>query len=97
MVLDGGVCSAAGCSQASWNLGGQLDAECIHAEVCVFLLCHNDDAAVAPMRAGASSRPPAEHAWSQQPAEKLWLTGGFWAAGLTSESKQLRLCSVSTC
>lgn len=83
MVLDGGgglrwfqIRTAAGCSRVSWNLGGQFDAECLHAEVCVFLLCHNDDAAVATMRAGASyPPPPAEHAWSQQPAEKLWITG----------------------
>lgn len=38
--------------------GAQFDAgaECLYAEVCVFLLCHNDD--VATMRTGASSRRP---------------------------------------
>lgn len=58
----------------------------------MFLLCHNDDVAVATMRTGASARAPSERAWSQQPAENLWITGGGLSgiAGLTSERKQLR-------
>lgn len=50
--------SGAGCSRVSWNVGAQFDAGAawLYAEVCVFLLCHNDD--VATMRTGASSRPP---------------------------------------
>lgn len=42
--------------------------------VCVFLLCHNDDVALASRRTGASVQPPyihAERAWSQQAAENL--------------------------
>lgn len=56
--------------------------------VCVFLLCHNDDVAAATMRTGASARAPSSHAeraWSQQPAENLWITAGgvgFWDSGI---------------
>lgn len=41
-----------------WGAQVNAGAECLHAEVCVwFLLCHNDDVAVATMRTGASALP----------------------------------------
>lgn len=46
--------------------------------VCVFLLCHNDDVAVATMRTGASACAPSAmlnvRGHSSLPG-KLWLTG----------------------
>lgn len=51
---------------------------CMCVCVCAFLLCHNDDVAVATMRTGASARVPSAMlniCASQRPAEKLCTTG----------------------